>query len=207
MLNKILNIFRKKDSRKIPLIHVHTFKTGEKLYTYSQENYGAIAPRYYKAVNIALNYITMYNADEQTVKAFFDKMLSSNNSQLELLYQCKKSFSIAVIDEIISLVLANRTLIEFQKAYIFDKTSMHLIYQEMLFKMFYLLDDEIEGGYNIALNEKKMELINKDETQRDVFFSSVNTIAENLGISFENVTQQVLIKTIKLQEMQLQSIQ
>ena len=63
MINWLINILRKKDSRKIPLIHVHTFKTGEKLYTYSQENYGAIASRYYKAVNIALNYITMYNAD------------------------------------------------------------------------------------------------------------------------------------------------
>lgn len=207
MLNKIKNLFRKKDMQSIPLIHVHTFKSGEKLYTYSQENYGYIASRYYKALNIALNYITMYNADEQTVKAFFNRMLDSNNKELELLYQCKKSFSISVLDEIIAIVLANRTLIEFQKAYVFDKTSMHLTYQELLFKMFYLLDEEIEGGYNIALNEKKMELINKDETKRDVFFSSVNNIAENLGITLENVTQQVLKKTIKLQEMQLQNIQ
>ena len=41
MLNKIknffLNLFVKKDKRRIPLTHVHTFKTGEKLYTYSKE--------------------------------------------------------------------------------------------------------------------------------------------------------------------------
>ena len=40
MLNKIRNLFAKKDKRRIPLTHVHTFKTGEKLYTYSKEYYG-----------------------------------------------------------------------------------------------------------------------------------------------------------------------
>ena len=194
MLNKLRNLFRKKDSRKIPLIHVHTFKSGEKLYTYSKEYYGSIASRHYYALNEALNYITMYGADKKTVEKFFDTILDKNKQVIS---------GINILDNALSI----NTLIEFQKSYIFGKTSLQLKYQEMLFCMFYLLEDEIEGGYSDVFNEKKLSLINKDQEMRDVFFSSVQTIAKDLDIILEQNTEQMIKDIVKLLEIQSQSIQ
>ena len=193
-LNKIRNLFAKKDKRLIPLTHVHTFKTGEKLYTYSKEYYGSIASRHYYALNEALNYITMYGADKKTVEKFFDTILDKNKQVIS---------GINILDNALSI----NTLIEFQKSYIFGKTSLQLKYQEMLFCMFYLLEDEIEGGYSDVFNEKKLSLINKDQDMRDVFFSSVQTIAKDLDIILEQNTEQMIKDIVKLLEIQSQSIQ
>lgn len=193
-LNKIRNLFAKKDKRLIPLTHVHTFKTGEKLYTYSKEYYGSIASRHYYALNEALNYITMYGADKKTVEKFFDTILEKNKQVIS---------GINILDNALSI----NTLIEFQKSYIFGKTSLQLKYQEMLFCMFYLLEDEIEGGYSDVFNEKKLSLINKDQEMRDVFFSSVQTIAKDLDIILEQNTEQMIKDIVKLLEIQSQSIQ
>ena len=198
MLNKIknffLNLFVKKDKRRIPLTHVHTFKTGEKLYTYSKEYYGSIASRHYYALNEALNYITMYGADKKTVEKFFDTILEKNKQVIS---------GINILDNALSI----NTLIEFQKSYIFGKTSLQLKYQEMLFCMFYLLEDEIEGGYSDVFYERKLSLINKDQDMRDVFFSSVQTIAKDLDIILEQNTEQMIKDIVKLLEIQSQSIQ
>ena len=194
LLNKIRNLFAKKDKRRIPLTHVHTFKTGEKLYTYSKEYYGSIASRHYYALNEALNYITMYGADKKTVEKFFDTILEKNKQVIS---------GINILDNALSI----NTLIEFQKSYIFGKTSLQLKYQEMLFCMFYLLEDEIEGGYSDVFNEKKLILINKDQEMRDVFFSSVQTIAKDLDIILEQNTEQMIKDIVKLLEIQSQSIQ
>lgn len=193
-LNKIRNLFAKKDKRRIPLTHVHTFKTGEKLYTYSKEYYGSIASRHYYALNEALNYITMYGADKKTVEKFFDTILEKNKQVIS---------GINILDNALSI----NTLIEFQKSYIFGKTSLQLKYQEMLFCMFYLLEDEIEGGYSDVFNEKKLSLINKDQEMRDVFFLSVQTIAKDLDIILEQNTEQMIKDIVKLLEIQSQSIQ
>ena len=194
LLNKIRNLFAKKDKRRIPLTHIHTFKTGEKLYTYSKEYYGSIASRHYYALNEALNYITMYGADKKTVEKFFDTILEKNKQVIS---------GINILDNALSI----NTLIEFQKSYIFGKTSLQLKYQEMLFCMFYLLEDEIEGGYSDVFNEKKLSLINKDQEMRDVFFSSVQTIAKDLDIILEQNTEQMIKDIVKLLEIQSQSIQ
>ena len=193
-LNKIRNLFAKKDKRRIPLTHVHTFKTGEKLCTYSKEYYGSIASRHYYALNEALNYITMYGADKKTVEKFFDTILEKNKQVIS---------GLNILDNALSI----NTLIEFQKSYIFGKTSLQLKYQEMLFCMFYLLEDEIEGGYSDVFNEKKLSLINKDQEMRDVFFSSVQTIAKDLDIILEQNTEQMIKDIVKLLEIQSQSIQ
>ena len=194
MLNKIRNLFAKKDKRRIPLTHVHTFKTGEKLYTYSKEYYGSIASRHYYALNEALNYITMYGADKKTVEKFFDTILEKNKQVIS---------GLNILDNALSI----NTLIEFQKSYIFGKTSLQLKYQEMLFCMFYLLEDEIEGGYSDVFKKKKLSLKNKDQDMRDVFFSSVQTIAKDLDIILEQNTEQMIKDIVKLLEIQSQSIQ
>ena len=136
----------------------------------------------------------MYGADKKTVEKFFDTILEKNKQVIS---------GINILDNALSI----NTLIEFQKSYIFGKTSLQLKYQEMLFCMFYLLDDEIEGGYSDVFNEKKLSLINKDQEMRDVFFSSVQTIAKDLDIILEQNTEQMIKDIVKLLEIQSQSIQ
>jgi len=189
MLSKIRNLFRKKDLRSIPLIHVHTFKTGEKLYTYSKEHYGTIASRYWYALNRALNYITMYGQDEHSVRMALDKIQKNIQDMTVGLNIQQNGFD------------AN-TSIEFLKSYVMNKTALQLKYQEILFTMFYLLEDEIEGGYSDSFNAKKLELINKDAKMRDVFFSSVQTIAKDLDIILETSTEEMIKQTVKLLELQ-----
>ena len=149
----------------------------------------------------------MYGTDEQTVKKYFDAEINNNKKALEELYQCKASFSLQKIDNAIDIILLNIALTEFQKAYVFDKTALQLKYQEILFCMFYLLDDEIEGGYSDAHNSRKLELINNDIEMRDVFFSSVQTIAKDLDIILETSTEEMIKQTVKLLELQSQNIQ
>jgi hypothetical protein len=136
----------------------------------------------------------MYGADKKTVEKFFDTILEKNKQVIS---------GLNILDNALSI----NTLIEFQKSYIFGKTSLQLKYQEMLFCMFYLLEDEIEGGYSDVFNEKKLSLINKDQEMRDVFFSSVQTIAKDLDIILEQNTEQMIKDIVKLLEIQSQSIQ
>jgi hypothetical protein len=136
----------------------------------------------------------MYGTDEQTVKRFFNTLADKNKNIIEG-------------KDILDNALSINTLIEFQKAYVFDKTALQLKYQEILFCMFYLLDDEIEGGYSDAHNSRKLELINNDIEMRDVFFSSVQTIAKDLDIILETSTEEMIKQTVKLLELQSQNIQ
>lgn len=172
----IINIFRKKqliDGKKIPLSHVHTFKTGDKLYTYDQQHYGRISSRYYRAINEQLNYINLYNIDKSNVNASRDIIQE----------KCKE---ITQGGDAYTLAMDIYSIIEFEKSIPLNKTSAQLKFQEVLFCMFFLLEEEIVGGYNEAINKKKLDLLfSEDEDTKDAFFLSVNDILKNLDIQLE----------------------
>lgn len=194
MLNKLLNIFRKKDKRSIPLTHVHTFKTGEKLYTYNPKYYGKIASRYYKAITVSLNYIRLFGQEEKTVKA-----------SLEQAKQCGKDIATGKNVEENGFKIV--TIMEFLLSFIMNKTALELEHQKLLFCIFYLLEEEIEGGYSDVFNEKKLDLISKDETQRDIFFSSVQAIAKDSGIILERITEEMILEMAQISKTSQQEIQ
>ena len=68
------------------------------------------------------------------------------------------------------------------------------------------VEENIENIIRV-FNEKKLSLINKDQEMRDVFFSSVQTIAKDLDIILEQNMQQMIKDIVKLLEIQSQSIQ
>lgn len=190
MINPLKYLFSKKDivnkgtkiERKLPLTEVYTFKTGEKLYTYRQSDYGFISSRYWRGINERLNYITMYSLDKDNWLAFVDVI---EQRQLEIMNG----------GDPIKLAADTYAALQQHKANPMNKTSVQLKMHEVLFCMFFLLEEEIEGGYNEAMNQKKMDLLNNDEEAKDNFFFHVDQILTNLQISYE-VDMQKMIQEI-----------
>lgn len=173
LLEKIKRIFARKDG-KLPLIHYHTFKSGEKLYTYRPEDYGKLSSRYYRAIAEQMNYINMYQ---------FDKAKTISNFSM-IQDKCKEIAGGS--DDYIKLAMDIYSMVEFQKTIPMNKTSIQLKFYEVLFCMFFILDEEIECGYNEAMNDKKLKLLFKeDESTKDTFFLHVKEILNNLDIQLE----------------------
>lgn len=195
LINRIKNIFKRKEQiagKKIPLDLVYTFASGEKLYTYQQSNYGYISSRYWKAINEQLNYLTMYSLDKNTWSSAIDKM--------------QQVCTDIVTTGNTKLAMDIYSALDYQKAIPMQKTAVQLKLHEVLFCMFFLLDSEIEGGYNEAMNAKKLELLNADPIAKDNFFFHVSEILKNLEISFQVDMPQMIAQIIELQKQSIQTI-
>lgn len=161
---------RKRIKRELPVIHVHTFKTGERLYTYRPEDYGKISSRYYRNIQEATNYLQTFslakNEWEAAVtgcKNIIADALESTNMQdrTKALLDINSTFD-WFLTKVTGLKNANETILEF------------------MFCMFFLLDDERETGYSEVHNKRKLELLNQDPEKRDFFLSSLQQTTNNL---------------------------
>lgn len=160
----------KRVKRELPVIHVHTFKTGERLYTYRPEDYGKISSRYYRNIQEATNYLQTFslakNEWEAAVtgcKNLIADALESINMQdrTKALLDINSTFD-WFLTKVTGLKNANETILEF------------------MFCMFFLLDDERETGYSEVHNKRKLELLNQDTEKRDFFLSSLQQTTNNL---------------------------
>ena len=142
----------KRIKRELPVIHVHTFKTGERLYTYRPEDYGKISSRYYRNIQEATNYLQTFslakNEWEAAVtgcKNIIADALESTNMQdrTKALLDINSTFD-WFLTKVTGLKNANETILE------------------LMFCMFFLLDDERETGYSEVHNKRKLELLNQD---------------------------------------------
>lgn len=161
---------RKRIKRELPVIHVHTFKTGERLYTYRPEDYGKISSRYYRNIQEATNYLQTFslakNEWEAAVtgcKNIIADALESTNMQdrTKALLDINSTFD-WFLTKVTGLKNANETILEF------------------MFCMFFLLEDERETGYSEVHNKRKLELLNQDTEKRDFFLSSLQQTTNNL---------------------------
>lgn len=156
--------------RELPVIHIHTFKTGERLYTYRPEDYGKISSRYYRNIQEATNYLQTFslakNEWEAAVtgcKNLIADALESINMQdrTKALLDINSTFD-WFLTKVTGLKNANETILEF------------------MFCMFFLLEDERETGYSDVHNKRKLELLNQDTEKRDFFLSSLQQTTNNL---------------------------
>jgi hypothetical protein len=161
---------RNRIKRELPVIHVHTFKTGERLYTYRPEDYGKISSRYYRNIQEATNYLQTFslakNEWEAAVtgcKNLIADALESINMQdrTKALLDINSTFD-WFLTKVTGLKNANETILEF------------------MFCMFFLLEDERETGYSEVHNKRKLELLNQDPEKRDFFLSSLQQTTNNL---------------------------
>lgn len=168
---KLPNIFsRKRIKRDLPLIFVYRFKSGDKLYTYRPEDYGKISSRYYRNVQEAANYLQTFaltkNEWDNAIKTLKDLCIKSlENGD-------KRDMVKAITD-------VNSTLDWFLAKTAGLKGASETVL-EMLFCMFYVLEDERETGYNEAHNVKKMDLLDSEPEMRDFFLTSLLEKMNNL---------------------------
>jgi len=166
----ILNIFKKKKKESnMSLIHVHTFKTGEKLYTYRPEDFGKLSSRYYRSIQEASNYLNNFlltkNEWESTVFKLKEIIAQSLDEK-------KGNKTQALLD-------INSTMDWFIDKMRGMKSANEILLEQM-FCMFYLLEDEVPTGYSDIHNKRKIELLNTDMEKRDFFLTSLNETCSDL---------------------------
>ena len=164
----IFNIFKKK-KKGMSLIHVHTFATGEKLYTYRPEDFGKISSRYYRSIQEASNYLNNFlltkNEWESTVFKLKEIIAQSLDEK-------KGNKTQALLD-------INSTMDWFIDKMRGMKSANEILLEQM-FCMFYLLEDEVPTGYSDIHNKRKIELLNTDMEKRDFFLTSLNETCSDL---------------------------
>lgn len=191
LLEKIKRIFARKDG-KLPLIHYHTFKSGEKLYTYRPEDYGKLSSRYYRAISEQLEFIIIHKMDKASAYSNYNLMQD----------KCKEIAG--GNDDYIKLSMDIYAMLEFMKTLPTNKTTVELKFYEVLFCMFFILDEEIDCGYNEAMNDKKLKLLFKeDESTKDTFFLHVKEILNNLDIQLRTGMENLITLLIKYSQRDL----
>lgn len=169
MIKKIKNLFKKKSD--IVLLHVHTFSDGTKLFTYREEDLGKVSSRYYRNIMEANNYLHTFlltkeqwtTAVNELKKRSTEALASNNKKELVQTILDINSTLDWFIEKTNTLKNANETILE------------------MMFCMFFLLEDEVPTGYSEALNQKKIELLNENLEVRDFFLSNLKKNLPNLA--------------------------
>jgi hypothetical protein len=175
--------------KKLPLIHFHTFKTGEKIYTYKPDDFGKISSRYWKAIQLEFNHLTMFNLN----------MNDWNSSVTKIQTMCLDGVSNKINPG--QALMDIYSIMEFQKAIPLNKIAVQYSHQKILYCMFFVLEGEIEMGYNEKHNDEKIRLLEAEPDEvRDAFFTQVRTISENLEINLQADIPQMLAATLKLLE-------
>jgi len=184
------NPFKKKVKRELPLVFVYQFKTGESIYTYRPEDYGKISSRYYRGVQEAANYLQTFaltkNEWEQAVIKLKDMCLAS-------LENADKREMIKAITDV------NSTLDWFIAKAAGLKGGGETVL-EMLFCMFYVLEEESETGYNEAHNKYKIDLLNNEPEMRDFFLTGLMERMNNLAPTSREDTLGMILELERMKE-------
>jgi hypothetical protein len=145
----------------------YTFANGRTLWTYGEADFLNISSRYYSAIQTEMVHLEILH---QTKKQWEEAVKYGDKICLDLIENSKDARY--VIDQatqlrqlFTSFDLQNKGIVS---------SSQRLI--EMMFCMFFLLDDEAEFGYNEAKNAEKLALINEDPIAKELFFSQVAKI-------------------------------
>lgn len=172
--------------RELALIYVHTFQTGERLYTYKTEDYGKISARYNRNIQEATNYLQTFALTEkewtkavQGCKEIARNALHKGGDAVEALMDINSTMD-WFISKTSGLKNANETILEF------------------MFCMFYVLEDEKETGYNKTYNDKKIALLNSEPEMRDFFLDSLKQNTKNLLPISKEDTLMLLLEMMKM---------
>lgn len=195
-MNWIKRLFKKKIKRELPLEYVHTFKTGEKIFTYRKSDWGLLSSRYYRGIQEATKNIQTYLAAPKKWRAFIqlgkDKCLegmrdTTENGRHDALANLYNSFC-------------------FWEAQADLKTPEETML-ELKYCLFFLLEDETERGYSEIHNDKKIQLLNEaDPETRDFFLRTVKEITKDYLPTSEEDTLDLLI-SLKMVTKQWEEMQ
>jgi hypothetical protein len=179
MKNKLKAIWRilfpVKVQRATKLQLAYTFANGRTLYTYGENDFLNISSRYYSAIQTEMVHLEILH---QTKHQWKQAIMFGDKACLDIIENAKDS---RIVIDIATQLRGLFTNFDLQNKGIVS-SSQRII--EMMFCMFFLLDDEAEFGYNEQKNAEKLELINSDPAAKELFFSQVAKIlAGHLPIS------------------------
>lgn len=187
-MNKLKAIFRilfpKKVQRVSKLQLVHTFANGRTLWSYGENDFLNIASRYYSAIQTEMVHLEIL---QQTKKQWEQAKMYGEKTCIDIIENSKDSR--LVIDYATQL---RSLFVNFELAVKALKSSQQEII-EMMFCMFFLLDDEHEFGYNEAKNKEKLDLINTDPVAKELFFSQVQKILQGYIPLSDSITNQFIV--------------
>lgn len=190
-------LFPKKPTGSLPVDHVYTFETGERLYTYKPEDYQKIHSRYYKGVQEASNYIQTFLMTKESWRLSVKKAIE--NIEFALTAKVEKSRTKALTDV---LMMLN----DFERKASGLKNADQALAEE-LFCMFYLIDDERATGYSEKHNARKIDLLQSDPIMADFFLTNLKqNLKDYWPISVES-SETVLMEMIRQKQKMYSDLQ
>ena len=179
--------FRKKIQKvKEGMILAHTFKSGERLWTYPEDKIQFVCIAHENQTNEYKNFLMVLNQSLHESKILASKIVQNMENILSG-------------DNVVKNATETITLVNYQLSLPRKITEIENELKEVLFCMFFVTDDEVPYTYNEFENAKKIRLLNEDLEQKAKFFFSLSYTARALittfnkleGVYFEGIQEQL----------------
>lgn len=179
--------FRKKIQKvKEGMILAHTFKSGERLWTYREDKIQFVCIAHENQTNEYKNFLMVLNQSLHESKILASKIVQNMENILSG-------------DNVVKNATETITLVNYQLSLPRKITEIENELKEVLFCMFFVTDDEVPYTYNEFENAKKIRLLNENLEQKAKFFFALTDTARALittfnkleGVYFEGIQEQL----------------
>ena len=179
--------FRKKIQKvKEGMILAHTFKSGERLWTYREDKIQFVCIAHENQTNEYKNFLMVLNQSLHESKILASKIVQNMENILSG-------------DNVVKNATETITLVNYQFSLPRKITEIENELKEVLFCMFFVTDDEVPYTYNEFENAKKIRLLNENLEQKAKFFFALTDTARALidtfnkleGVYFEGIQEQL----------------
>ena len=179
--------FRKKIQKvKEGMILAHTFKSGERLWTYPEDKIQFVCIAHENQTNEYKNFLMVLNQSLHESKILASKIVQNMENILSG-------------DNVVKNATETITLVNYQFSLPRKITEIENELKEVLFCMFFVTDDEVPYTYNEFENAKKIRLLNENLEQKAKFFFALTDTARALidtfnkleGVYFEGIQEQL----------------
>jgi len=167
--------FRKKIQKvKEGMILAHTFKSGERLWTYPEDKIQFVCIAHENQTNEYKNFLMVLNQSLHESKILASKIVQNMENILSG-------------DNVVKNATETITLVNYQLSLPRKITEIENELKEVLFCMFFVTDDEVPYTYNEFENAKKIRLLNENLEQKAKFFFALTDTARALITTFNKL--------------------
>ena len=168
------------------MILAHTFKSGERLWTYPEDKIQFVCIAHENQTNEYKNFLMVLNQSLHESKILASKIVQNMENILNG-------------DNVVKNATETITLVNYQLSLPRKITEIENELKEVLFCMFFVTDDEVPYTYNEFENAKKIRLLNENLEQKAKFFFALTDTARALidtfnkleGVYFEGIQEQL----------------
>ena len=168
------------------LDYVGKFKDGTMIYTYKADDLHNINYRYYENVQEILNALMLFKLGKSEANVFFNTVLDMVKNAIDAPEIRKKNEALVEIQRRVEAI-------KFSQQNSISLTNKEF---ELMYCAFFVIDGEEPFGYNKAMNERKIKLLNENQEMKDFFLS---TLYRNLKV-YQTSLEQSFIDVLKVME-------